>query len=180
MTVPSRVFLRRLRRQPPAPDLIEKLRAGFPDLGRERQPLELCIEGHGFPHDLECGGFVLGSAALSTLAGLEMAAVEAVLGRMKLRPIELVGGELTGLAPQSAIIAVFASAQSVRHFALGYLDESGNLELDWFSKFGRGYPVLVHTIEEINHGAYGEVAARFVCDPFRCGIPEWSRMRSDF
>jgi hypothetical protein len=117
--------------------------------------VELCIEEGSFPHDFDCGGFALGDFALSWLAGQDVATVYRVMEHTL--HLKRVGRKFDAgtYPPNSAVIATFAMGQSMRHFALGYLDERCALEAEWYSKFGGGFPVLVHSLDEIKHGGYG-------------------------
>lgn len=174
MAVPSRAFLLDLPRQPPAPDLVEKLRRGFPNLGLGRDVVELCLEKGCFPHDLDCGGFALGHMSYSHLGAKPIEMVHRALtdlGLSKASPDT--SDELPAFSGESAVIATFVREKLVKHFALGYLDKASKLEPIWYSKFGKGYPVLLHTLDEINGGDYGTLDSYYVCPPTKCGEPCW-------
>lgn len=173
LPVPARSFIRDLPKQVPAPDLFGRLRARFPSLDLEAHGRELCIQAGGFPHDLDCSGFALGNFALSRLGDGPTARVHDLLVRsLGLRHVSR-GEKFVGHALGSAVVATFSINTSVKHFALGYVGDESELEPMWYSKFGPGFPVLIHSIPEIDGAAYGTLDAYYVCEPLRCGLPRW-------
>lgn len=168
--IPSAEFLRRLMRQLPAPDLLAKLLRHFPNLGARRTVEEVCLYAGGFPHTLDCSAFAFGSPyvrlAKKPLRDVIAAASQRMLNWHQSR-VGLVGEN------DGPLIAVFGSDVAVQHFCIAHFHADGWPEL-WVSKFGEGFPVLEHLLEDLDGGGYGELLGFFDGPVDVSGIPAFA------